>query len=469
MRWFTVRPGFTSRSRREVVHRRRRGMAAALVVAALLATSVSSVGSVGAAASPPRGAADPQVISDWNAVAYDTIVVDAGKQNAEAFMWFGFAQAAVYNAVVGITRQYELYNWNSRGPRGASPQAAAAVAAHDVLLEYFPASQGRLDTCAGGVPRRGSRRSAEGPGHPVRRARGRPAHRPPRGRRPQRADHVRRPACGRRLAPDPARVRAVLRPVDGTGGAAAARFAQPVPAGSASRVDLRHLHRGLQRGEGPWLVDQHGADARTDRDRAIHGASQLPAGQLLDARPGCPIPAGHQRQRTPVRGSRHERGRWPDRLLGRQIGIRLLAADHGDPAGRHRWQPGDGPGSPMGFPAADSSLSRLHQRAHHDHGRGHPRPDRSPRPRGGSHRPEHHRHGCHPPLRDRGLSSSRRPSMPGCGRASTSEPQTWSATRRARRSATGRSTTTSSQPITDRRPSLRSDPGVARLHGREGA
>ena len=120
-------------------------MAAALVVAGLLATSVGTVGSVGAAGSPPRGAADPQVISDWNAVAYDTIVVDAGKQNAEAFMWFGFAQAAVYNAVVGITRQYELYNWNSRGPRGASPQAAAAVAAHDVLLEYFPASQGRLD------------------------------------------------------------------------------------------------------------------------------------------------------------------------------------------------------------------------------------------------------------------------------------------------------------------------------------
>ena len=61
-------------------------------------------------------------------------------------MWFAFEQAAVYNAVVGITRRYELYNWNARGPRGASPQAAAAVAAHDVLLEYFPASQGRLDT-----------------------------------------------------------------------------------------------------------------------------------------------------------------------------------------------------------------------------------------------------------------------------------------------------------------------------------
>jgi hypothetical protein len=116
---------------------------AALVAAALLSTSV---GSIEASASPPRGAADPKVVSDWNEVAFNTIIVDAGKMNAEAFLWFAFEQAAVYNAVVGITRRYELYNWEVRGPRGASPQAAAAVAAHDVLLEYFPASQVRLDT-----------------------------------------------------------------------------------------------------------------------------------------------------------------------------------------------------------------------------------------------------------------------------------------------------------------------------------
>ena len=40
-------------------------------------------------------------------------------------MWFGFAQAAVYNAVNGITRRYELYKWDVDGPPGASPQAAA--------------------------------------------------------------------------------------------------------------------------------------------------------------------------------------------------------------------------------------------------------------------------------------------------------------------------------------------------------
>ena len=116
---------------------------AALVAVALLSMSI---GGVEASAAPPEAAADPKVISDWNAIAFDTIIVDAGKANAEGFMWFAFEQAAVYNAVVGITRRYELYNWNNRGPRRASPQAAAAVAAHDVLLEYFPASQSRLDT-----------------------------------------------------------------------------------------------------------------------------------------------------------------------------------------------------------------------------------------------------------------------------------------------------------------------------------
>ena len=37
----------------------------------------------------------------------------------------------------GITGDYELYKWNVKAPKGASPQAAAAVAAHGVLMEYF--------------------------------------------------------------------------------------------------------------------------------------------------------------------------------------------------------------------------------------------------------------------------------------------------------------------------------------------
>ena len=45
-----------------------------------------------------------------------------GKANVEAFFWFPFVQAAVYNAVNGITGKYELYKWNAKAPKGASPK-----------------------------------------------------------------------------------------------------------------------------------------------------------------------------------------------------------------------------------------------------------------------------------------------------------------------------------------------------------
>jgi hypothetical protein len=117
-----------------------RGLAVSIIAVALIATSFSGVGA--AAASDD---VDPQVIRDWNATMVATIVGDAGKANAEAFMWFGFVQAAVYNAVEGITRDYELYKWDKLGSQKASPEAAAAAAAHDVLLYYFPGSKTRLD------------------------------------------------------------------------------------------------------------------------------------------------------------------------------------------------------------------------------------------------------------------------------------------------------------------------------------
>jgi hypothetical protein len=131
-----------TRSSRFIDHPLRSGIAAALVTAALLAANIGGVGMAAPTADP---AADPSVITDWNATAVATIVVDAGKANAEAFLWYSFAQAAVYNAVVGITGRYELYQWDVQGPSGASPEAAAAAAAHRVLLTYFPASQARLD------------------------------------------------------------------------------------------------------------------------------------------------------------------------------------------------------------------------------------------------------------------------------------------------------------------------------------
>lgn len=401
MRRFTDRSGLISRSRREVVHRRRRGMAAALVVAALLATSVSSVGSVGAAGSPPRGAADPQVISDWNAVAYDTIIVDAGKQNAEAFMWFAFEQAAVYNAVVGITRQYELYNWNSRGPRGASPQAAAAVAAHDVLLEYFPASQGKLDTALAAS-------LAEVPDGPPKDQGIRYGERA--------ADRL------IDLREDDGRFAPITFDVP-----PAAGVWRPTPPAFAPFFDpwmaqveplLLDSPSQFRPGPPPALtsatytedfnevkdVGSLTSTVRTPEQTATARFIALSVFQLvsssmqdLAARYELDI-SDSARLFAAVDMSAADGliASWDAKLefgFWRPITAIQLADTDGNPE--------TGPGSPMGFPAADSSLSRLHQRAHHDHGRGHPRPDRSPRPRGGSHRREHHGGGCHPPLRDR--------------------------------------------------------------------
>jgi hypothetical protein len=94
-----------------------------------------------AAGAQPPPAADPAVIRTWDQIAVTTIAGPApngaGKANVEGFLWFPFVQTAVYNAVNGITGEYEPYKWNVKAPKGASPQAAAAAAAHGVLMEYF--------------------------------------------------------------------------------------------------------------------------------------------------------------------------------------------------------------------------------------------------------------------------------------------------------------------------------------------
>ena len=115
--------------------------AGSLAACATLMTIIAVLYARPAAGAQPPAAADPAVIRDWDAIAVSTIAGPApngaGKANVEAFLWFGFVQAAVYNAVNGITREYELYKWNAKAPKGASPQAAAAAAAHGVLMEYF--------------------------------------------------------------------------------------------------------------------------------------------------------------------------------------------------------------------------------------------------------------------------------------------------------------------------------------------
>src|SRR5258708_1819099 len=97
---------------------------------------------------PAPAAASPlvpsAVVLDWNATAVDTVRA-AGKLQAEGELYMGYVQAAVYDAVTAIVGQYEQYRTGLVAPANASPDVAAAAAAHRVLVNYFPASQPTLD------------------------------------------------------------------------------------------------------------------------------------------------------------------------------------------------------------------------------------------------------------------------------------------------------------------------------------
>ena len=107
-------------------------------VALLLVTTL--VAATPVAGTPPPAADDPAVITTWNAIASSTI-----PPNPAAFLNYAFVHLAMYNAVVGITGEYELYRWDKHAPTGASPEAAVAAAAHRVLVHFFPAATGTLN------------------------------------------------------------------------------------------------------------------------------------------------------------------------------------------------------------------------------------------------------------------------------------------------------------------------------------
>ena len=98
-----------------------------------------------ATAATSTAAGDPNVISEWNAIAVTTLSGDASKQPVENFLYLGFVHAAVYDAVVGVEGRYAPYRFRARARHGTSAQAAAVAAAHEVLVTYVPSARAALD------------------------------------------------------------------------------------------------------------------------------------------------------------------------------------------------------------------------------------------------------------------------------------------------------------------------------------
>ena len=77
------------------------------------------------------------VVLDWNAVMTATV---AGQNAFNEARIATITQLAVFEAVNAVTGKYEPYLGTVVAPRGASREAAAIVAAHDVLVHYLPTS-----------------------------------------------------------------------------------------------------------------------------------------------------------------------------------------------------------------------------------------------------------------------------------------------------------------------------------------
>jgi hypothetical protein len=97
-----------------------------------------------AAGAPPAGAqADDdsaQVILDWNEHALASIATSP----AATHLFMAMVHGAMYDAVVSIAGGYQPYLEAVDADPGASKVAAAAQAAHDVLLATFPDAEGHL-------------------------------------------------------------------------------------------------------------------------------------------------------------------------------------------------------------------------------------------------------------------------------------------------------------------------------------
>jgi len=93
---------------------------------------------------PAAHSRSQNVVADWDAIASNAIV-SAGKSPAASFVFFAYVDVAVYDAVNSIDRRHRPFAVSVNAPRGASVDAAAVAAAHDVLVHYFPLQQAALD------------------------------------------------------------------------------------------------------------------------------------------------------------------------------------------------------------------------------------------------------------------------------------------------------------------------------------
>jgi len=91
-------------------------------------------------------ASSQNVVVQWDAIASTTIISNAKEASVASGVWLAYVHLAVFDAVNAIDHHYQPYLFTANPPAGANHEAAAVVAAHRVLVAYFPTQQSALDT-----------------------------------------------------------------------------------------------------------------------------------------------------------------------------------------------------------------------------------------------------------------------------------------------------------------------------------
>ncbi len=97
---------------------------------------------VAVSSAAPASAAD--MVITWNNVLLATIRADKTPPPLAARN-MAIVHVAIYDAVNAITRTHEPYAFGEKVPRGASPEAAVAAAAHRTLVALYPALEEDYD------------------------------------------------------------------------------------------------------------------------------------------------------------------------------------------------------------------------------------------------------------------------------------------------------------------------------------
>ena len=127
--------------------RARRVVLAGLCVAATAGTTVLAPAASAASGPPVAARPDPGpgVVVEWSDIAFRTVATEAAKPIPVQGLYLGIVSVAVYQAVATASGRLTPYVHQPGRHRGTSARAAAVVAAHDVLVEYFPDSAPALD------------------------------------------------------------------------------------------------------------------------------------------------------------------------------------------------------------------------------------------------------------------------------------------------------------------------------------